>query len=581
MSLRLRVARLIFNDGTAIDVPESGVVVIVGPNNAGKSATLREIAGWAVTNPWHLNNVVLDELTLVRDGNGDDLVAWLEDNAFAFERDGSRFFRALYGGETLVRALQYEWDSPDRSHQHPETGEASPTRAFLPTVQQHLVTLAAAEQRLTLIGSSPPHNPVSDVPSNPLQVVFMREDLERELSDLSRVAFDRPLTLSRVIGGELTLYVGTPSTPPTVVPDPAYLAELNALPKLQEQGDGMRSFMGLLLMLKASNYQVVLVDEPEAFLHPPQAKLIGRRLAGDALKRQVFVATHDVNVVQGALEEEGGSVTILRLRRDGERNHASVLAAADVRELWRDPLLRFSNTLEGLFHRGVVVCEADTDARFYSAVLDARITEQGLPAHDLLFTQSGGKERLKTVILALQAVEVPVAAIADFDVLRDESSFEAIIEALGGDPLLVAKDTRIVRSAVAAIGQAPPRLAVQAEINKLLDANEASGVLTRDDAAAVRRTLKLNDGWAVVKRGGLKAIPSGDAYEASERVLDYIADIGLFVVPVGELERWVPAVGHHGSKWIIEVIERGLHRTPPTDALAFIQTVEAWFGRAK
>ena len=64
------------------------------------------------------------------------------------------------------------------------------------------------------------------------------------------------------------------------------------MPRLDQQGDGMKSFMGLLLNIVASAYPVVLVDEPEAFLHPPQARLIGRMLGDEKDPgAQVLVAT--------------------------------------------------------------------------------------------------------------------------------------------------------------------------------------------------------------------------------------------------------------------------------------------------
>src|SRR3954452_10968168 len=44
---------------------------------------------------------------------------------------------------------------------------------------------------------------------------------------------------------------------------------------LEKEGDGMRSFVGILLHVLLSNDMISLVDAPEAFLHPPQARLIG------------------------------------------------------------------------------------------------------------------------------------------------------------------------------------------------------------------------------------------------------------------------------------------------------------------
>ena len=42
------------------------------------------------------------------------------------------------------------------------------------------------------------------------------------------------------------------------------------------------SFMGLMVAVITANFPLIIVDEPEAFLHPPQARLLGRKLATNA-----------------------------------------------------------------------------------------------------------------------------------------------------------------------------------------------------------------------------------------------------------------------------------------------------------
>jgi predicted ATPase len=65
----------------------------------------------------------------------------------------------------------------------------------------------------------------------------------------------------------------------------------------------MKSFLGLLLNILVSSYLFVFVDESEAFLHPPQARLLGRMLGEDkGAHNQVFIATHDSDVLTGLLD---------------------------------------------------------------------------------------------------------------------------------------------------------------------------------------------------------------------------------------------------------------------------------------
>jgi AAA15 family ATPase/GTPase len=81
------------------------------------------------------------------------------------------------------------------------------------------------------------------------------------------------------MSANLDLHVGEPSATPSIVPTQECVEDLQRMPPLQAQGDRMRSFIGLMLVVSAGQYQVLLIDEPEAFLHPPQARLLGRRIA--------------------------------------------------------------------------------------------------------------------------------------------------------------------------------------------------------------------------------------------------------------------------------------------------------------
>jgi hypothetical protein len=134
-------------------------------------------------------------------------------------------------------------------------------------------------------------------------------------------------------------------------------------------------------------------------LHPPQARRLGRILGTTAsdLSRQLIIATHSSDVVQGALDSTA-KVAVCRLTRDGNANRPAVLKSDQLRTLWSKPLLRSAAAIDGLFHRGVVVCEADADVRFYEAAV-RRLERRGQSdrAADLYFTQGGGKGELATL----------------------------------------------------------------------------------------------------------------------------------------------------------------------------------------
>jgi predicted ATPase len=153
---------------------------------------------------------------------------------------------------------------------------------------------------------------------------------------------------------------------------------MSATNLLHEQGDGMRSFVGVLLNVFVLNYSMLFIDEPEAFLHPPQARLLGKMLAKDLPKdRQLFLATHSESFLKGLLDANVLNLKIVRIQREGTINKVSVLNSSEINKIWEDSLLRHSNILDGLFHSKVVICESDSDSRFFSAVISALYDNSG------------------------------------------------------------------------------------------------------------------------------------------------------------------------------------------------------------
>ncbi|WP_396327866.1 ATP-dependent nuclease [Jatrophihabitans lederbergiae] len=189
---------------------------------------------------------------------------------------------------------------------------------------------------------------------------------------------------------------------------------------LSEQGDGVKNYLGMVLHLMTSRASVTVIDEPEAFLHPAQARSLGRHLGAQARSRrlQLLTATHDRDFVLGLLETNC-PVTFLRLQRSQNRNSAATLSPERVKSIWDRPVLRYSNVLQGLFHRTVVVCESDGDCRWYAAVLDELGRRGSFAAEEVLFVPAGGKTQIPQCVAALEGLDVGAFVAVDFDAILD------------------------------------------------------------------------------------------------------------------------------------------------------------------
>jgi hypothetical protein len=280
-----------------------------------------------------------------------------------------------------------------------------------------------------------------------------------------------------------------------------------------------------------------LVDEPEAFLHPPQARHLGRILVGYGAEghpahKQLFLATHSGDVLRGALDSESKRVRVLRLRRSGDVNVTRELSNAEVAKVWSDPLLRYSNILDGLFHEKVVVTEADGDCRFYAAVMDAAFDTNNSSARkrDVMFTHCGGKARLPLVIRSLRGLEVPVAVVADFDVLNDEQPLRNIVESAGGEWSTIEHDWREVKHA---IDSKKPELSteeVKKDIEEILS-KAASPVFPSAAKSQIQSVLRRSSPWSTAKTVGASFVPNGQPTQAYLRLVAALEVVGIFVVP--------------------------------------------------
>ena len=127
----------------------------------------------------------------------------------------------------------------------------------------------------------------------------------------------------------------------------------------------------VLHVLAPTTPSVLLLDEPEAFLHPPQARLLGEIIAKErSPQAQLFVATHSTDVLQGLVNAASNNLRVLRMQRDGNVNRIKELDKEKVRTMSVDPLLKHSSVMSGLFHERVIICESDADCLFYASLLD-------------------------------------------------------------------------------------------------------------------------------------------------------------------------------------------------------------------
>ena len=536
-----RISSLIFSGGETIALEPASVTLLIGPNNSGKSTALEEIKRKINS---ETNVKVITDVQMARIGTDDDFLAWADKRYSCYVIDGQKNYFTI-GIQTTEGGLRNLWNFPSAIYQN------GPSRFFISSLSTHARLEIGNPVQASLLYQS--------APGQYIHLLQQDEALLNKVSGEVRRAFGKDLIINRGGAGQVWFHVGDE---PTRTRDRdrvsfEYLRELNSLPRLADEGDGIRSFVSTLLAALCGAQPLLLIDEPEAFLHPAQAERLAGILAESAktLRRQVIVATHSSAVVRGVLNKSG-TVAVCRLTREGSVNHACLLSSSDLKSLWAKPLLRSADAIEGLFSEGVIVCEADTDRRFYEAVLK-RLEEQGtVPAPvDFYSVNGGGKGDLATLAQAYTRLNVRTVVIADFDLLRQEGEFKNVIRALGGDFSHIAGQYKSVASELNNQGPIKPVDEFLTEAQAILEKIKSAKAVATQDISALTNLMNNSKTWSEAKRYGITKLRGG-AHTTCQDLLTWCRSIGLFLVPKGEMESWwLEGPASDKMEWFNQAIE--------------------------
>ncbi|KIO50840.1 ATP-dependent nuclease [Flavobacterium hibernum] len=533
-----------FKNNLTVDLKKDSIVVFVGPNNSGKSRTLREI--FQLTKGQKYNIEILKSLKVSASGTADDFLELIKSR----KKDGSyRYYESSSNTGMDANALKGYWDSL-----------VGGSQSSVGAISNFLVKSMDTVRRLSLV--SPPENIdiMEEMRTHAIHVLKEDTDKELQFSKYFEQAFGEEVIVNHGAGKKIPLHVGER---PIVTAEndrvsTEYQKKLRELPFLHEQGDGMKSFAGLFLSLFAEDFLVNLIDEPEAFLHPPQAMLLGhmisQKLGND---KQFFIATHSEHFLKGLLESAVDRLIVVRIERSKSANSVKVLNNTDLQNIWKDSILRHSNILDGLFHKRVALVESDSDCRFYSAITSAIVDNEKISSPDILFIQSGGKHRFPVIIKALRELEVPLTIIGDFDFYHDENPTKFVYESLGGDWNIIKSDFIKVKKAIDVKRPELETDKLKEEINSVFS-SFSDNIIPEQKIKDIQSLLKRSSPWSQAKASGKAYLPAGDITASFNKVQSAFKEKNLHILELGEIEAFDKSVGGHGPKWVNKVLEKDL-----------------------
>ncbi|MVA70246.1 AAA family ATPase [Agrobacterium vitis] len=413
---------------------------------------------------------------------------------------------------------------------------------FAPLVLLHI----QSEGRTTMANGT--HMGKAGIPHSALATAYWNEEIGRQIVTLAHDAFGYHASLD-IDRGNIAISFGRTPPPAPMSHRREQLDWVEKSRPFSQMSDGIKAFCGVALEVLAGQHAYLLLDEPDAYLHPPLAFKLGAMIAKHAISRQktVLASTHSSQLVMGALQA-ARSVDIVRLSNDGDQITARKLDNHVLRHMMRNPLMRSANVMSSLFYDGVVICEDDTDRAFYQEV-HARLVEAGEVAlKSILFLNLNGKDRIHQLLAPLRQMGIPTAGIFDIDFLSSDTTkyTDTIISAgIDKDDQKFAKPRTNAWSAMKASSRAP-------------------------------------------KKDGLGLLKGAQLREAEE-LLERFSQYGIGIVPVGELECWLRDMGvtvSNGNKkeWLPQIFDRfgddpssGDYVKPSTgDVWEFVKHVVNW-----
>ena len=415
--------------------------------------------------------------------------------------------------------------------------ESSPGYPFLRELGPLSCSALFLLNRLFLMDECAQIDHRSQGPTKTLQSLYWNKNAKSAFSDEITRVFNRGVWVDATRHQLLVVRISDFNEVPP--------AEDRLEPEIMEQyrtistaGDGLRSYSAICATLLLDQRPLCLIDEPEMCLHPPQAHAMGRLIGGQAAETAcTVVATHSSHILKGILETNPNA-HIIRLTRVNSTFQARTLSTEVLNKATSKPRTRSEAILEGLLSDAVVLCEAEGDRLVYESAyrtLESRRL-------DIRFTPSEGTGGFADPLELYKALQVPTAVIADIDFLAKPGELKRVLMGLGVADVQVkdfcSRALNLVHKIQSSTTPIDP-IKVQNTLKKFA----LSPIdLTKNEDDKLRGNLQklINDMYKLheLKLHVIKGIPSPLRGDAND-LLSEFGKVGLFLVPVGELESWL------------------------------------------
>ncbi len=532
------IKKIKFNDNTEIELNNDDIVVFVGANNVGKSRILKDIKNDILESS--SKKVIVDEIEY-QDTNFEEI------NMRNYFKNN---FELGPNGYDIAVDVNHTHNYNEHNFQNVKSGDKH--------FYKVLFSFLSTESRLNMTA------PISySFINDKLRFNVMRK-LERDkknittLNDIVFSCFGKKIDISEGTwqNAVYKLYkFGTKDEIDKSVSADTREARclLESLENLNDQGDGIRSAVAILASLITTTHSLYLIDEPETFLHPPQARILGRNIVDLSQNKQCFISTHNIDLLRGMLEKDYARIKIIKINRTDNVNEFHVLDNDSIKVISNDKNLKYSNILNGLFYNTVVLCENESDCKFYSALLEKIDSDC---YQNTLFCAVGGKDQFKIIIPLLNKLKINFLVIADLDLINNRDKLKDLINSIETNKY---NQISSIHNDFLNLFESKTNDQVkkQSEIKEeILSFITDTPYMSDETASKIRQVLKNISHLKLLKNCGKSCLPAGECVQKYNQIINFLNKSNIFVVECGEIERFITEIDGHGSLWVEEVFKK-------------------------
>ena len=551
------IKEITFNNGNKIKFNKDDIILLVGANNVGKSRALKDLR--EDLNNTSKSKVIIKNVAYEATGfSGDKLRDYFERN----------IAKSSYGGYNV-------WMDDSNSHTFDEHSftNISDEKDYYKAMFSFLST----ENRLSL---TRPINFNLVVDNQSLNIVQKLEKDFDSITDLNQaldLGFQSSVEVYEdyVDGHLIKKYkIGESQTIADAIDSNSRekVNKLRSFEDLHNQGDGIRTAVAILSSVIVSEHSLFLIDEPETFLHPPQAKILGKNMVKLSTGKQLFISTHNIDFIRGVLEEDSSRVKIIKIDRLDNYNTFNLVENDSINRISSDKNLKYTNILNGLFYNQVVLCENESDCKFYSAILEH---EELTIYQNTLFCAVGGKEQLKKIVPLLKELNIDYRIIADIDLINNIDSLKQLLNSAIPEcynEIAVQHKKFLENFQKETNSQVKTQEVIRSEINSLFNEDK---YISSKTAEQMKSLLRDVNNLKLLKTGGKAIIPQGDCVRLFKQIVDFLKENNIYVLECGEIERFVPDISGHGNNWVEKTFTKyeDISADVYDEARKFIRTV--------